>query len=123
MPIILNKTGIVCKLEDKIKYGKHVFLLDYDDSDLLRLLCDGLQERGISDVEIWHCIQRTFDCDIAKHISRDEMKAVLEIYSLYDFSDKVSVISDAVQYGTLFNYLRNGVLTKKELTEALLYKI
>ena len=42
---------------------------------------------------------------------------------MYDFSDKVSIISDTDQYGCLFNYVKTGILTKQEMVDALLYKI
>ena len=51
------------------------------------------------------------------------MDEILNFYRMYDFSDKITVISDSDQFGSLINYVKTGILTKQEMVDALLYKI
>ena len=56
-------------------------------------------------------------------ISDDEMHDILRYYQLYEFTDKMIVISDNPQYPSMFNYIQQGLLTEYELVDARLYKI
>ena len=117
----VSKPEIICKLEEMINNGKRVLVFDCDDEMLLRLSCEYLEDRDISKCEIWYCMKGVENCS-ARLITRKQMDDVLKIYRMYDFSDKVSVISNSIQYGSMFNYVKNGILSKKEMVEALLYK-
>lgn len=115
-----GKSEIVCALEQKIKEGKRIFLLDQHDAKLLGLLCKGLKEHDLLDAEVWHCMDEASGYCRVQRISRKEMDEVREMYLMYDFSDRVSIISNPAQYGSLFNYLENGVITAEDMMEALL---
>lgn len=117
---MVSKTEIVCELEQKISEGKRIFLLNQYDEKLLGLLCKGIKEHDLWDAEVWHCMDDASGYYQAQRISRKEMDEVREMYFMYDFSDRVSVISDTSQYGSLFNYLENGVITIEDMMEALL---
>lgn len=56
-------------------------------------------------------------------ISSSEMLDILRLYQLYEFTDKIIVISDDCQYPNMFNYIQQGILSEDELVDALLYKI
>lgn len=56
-------------------------------------------------------------------ISSDEMRDILRLYQMYEFTDKIIVISDNYQYPNMFNYIRQGILTEDELVDALFNKI
>ena len=54
-------------------------------------------------------------------ISSEEEAAALEIYRMYEFSDKFHLLSDDdTNYGCIHNYVRSGVLTEEEAYEAML---
>ncbi|MBQ3797423.1 MAG: hypothetical protein II842_14320 [Butyrivibrio sp.] len=40
-------------------------------------------------------------------------------YYLYEYTDELSVIKDSLQYPSMLNYVKTGLLTKEELIEAL----
>ena len=51
------------------------------------------------------------------------MRDILRLYQMYEFTDKIIVISDNYQYPNMFNYIRQGILTEDELVDALFNKI
>ena len=109
-------------LEKKIKNGSHVLLMNSDDADILKYICAAVKKRKLSNVEVWHCMQECKEI-YARYISAEDMSEIMQMYRLYDFSDKVIALTDSVQYGTLLNYVSTGTLTKEEVAEALLYKL
>ena len=123
MPVIVYKSEAVCRLNNSINEGKKVLIFDDDDSDILHLIYDGLKYKEITNVEIWHSIEEASDYKYSTYIMWKEMDEILEIYNMYDFSDNVIVVSNSNQYGSLFNYVKTGILTKQEMVDALLCKI
>lgn len=117
------KSKLICKMEELLSARKRVILLATYDKKILDYVEEILNNRLMENVEIWHCINDVEQGSRLRRISAEEMKDVLEIYRIYDFSDKVIFISDSEQYGNLFNYVNNGILTTEEMVEALLYKI
>lgn len=49
------------------------------------------------------------------------MDEFLKLYNMYEFSNRVQLISLSSQYASMFNYLSSGILTEDEFIEALLY--
>ncbi len=45
---------------------------------------------------------------------------VMNLYRMYEFSDKIIVFSEDSQYGSIWNYVRKGFLTAEEAIDALL---
>lgn len=45
---------------------------------------------------------------------------LVSLYYTYEFSDRFKVIARSSQYGGLFNYIDNGILTKQEVFELIL---
>ena len=118
MPAIINKSNALYRLDNAISHGRRVFVFDCNDLELLSILREELVNRNISDMEIWQNIEYASD-----HVLRSDMDEVIEMYRMYDFSDKVFVISDSEQFGSMFNYVKSGILSKEEMVDALLCKI
>lgn len=57
---------------------------------------------------------------IGKLFSNEEELAIKRIYLMYEFSDKVRLLEDSSQYGSLYNYVENGLLTPEEAWRAAL---
>ncbi len=110
-------TDTVHKLEEKINSGTRVILFDCEDTELLYLISEKIKN---SKTEIWHSTDGALVNEYLTAIKRKEMDELLEMRSLYDFSDRVSVVSDSVRYGSLFNYVKTGILTKEEMAEAVI---
>lgn len=121
MPIITNNE--VCSLYELISQGFKIILFDSDDSVLLASISSILNAQDMVKVKIWHSIETFLDSNCIVLISRKQLDNVLQLYRLYDFSDRVITVSDNFQYGSLYNYMKTGIITKEEMIEALLYKI
>lgn len=119
----MNDTEIRNMLHTSIYTGKIVVLFDHNGIDIMQLLCKELVSRKTPNVEIWQSIGEELNAELSKYVSKEIIDKAIDIYRMYDFSDKVFVISDSDQYGSMFNYLKTGILTKQEMVDALLYKI
>ncbi len=50
-----------------------------------------------------------------------DMADFLRFYKMYEFSDRICVLEETKQYGSLLNYLKTGLLSQEEYSEALLH--
>lgn len=123
MPVIVNKSEALNRLETMINNGIKVLLVDYPDAEIVVLLLTALKNRNLTMVQIWNYVEEVPKDKQLIYIPQKDMNEVLEMYRMYEFSDKVTVISDTSQYGSLFNYIKTGILTKEEMVDALLYKL
>lgn len=57
-----------------------------------------------------------------KAIIKDITEEVKNQYYLYEYSDKIQVITNNPQYPSMFNYIKTGLLTEAEMREALFHK-
>ena len=53
-------------------------------------------------------------------ISDEEYCTIEEMYYMYEFSDRIHLLADSTQYGSLDNYILNGILTEEEAFSALM---
>lgn len=56
------------------------------------------------------------DADV---FSQEEMDYIKTLYLLYEFSDKVRMCGEHVQFGGLHNYVSSGILTEEEVRRVL----
>ncbi len=118
----MNKTEMISSLENVIIKDK-VIVFDHDDIELFSILCDGLRDRKTDNIVVWQSIEESFNREYFTYVTQQKLDEILEVYHMYDFSDKVFVVSDPNQYGSLLNYLKTGILTKQEMVDSLLYNI
>ncbi len=118
-----KESQIIHRLEKRINAGIRVFIMDTSDHELTVLLCRKLKKQNIHDVEIWQCFEKECEDSHLIYISEKEMDDILGLYRLYDFSDRLYVITDPTQYGSMYNFVITGLLTKDEMADALLYKL
>lgn len=57
-----------------------------------------------------------------KAVIRDLNDEEKNLYYLYEYSDKIQVITSNPQYPSMLNYIKTGILTEAEMIEALFYK-
>lgn len=112
---------ILCEI-NRIVNTKVLIIIDHVKDDYLENFLFDLQFKKCDDIEVWHNNLQFPNNEIVKFVSSEELDEVLELYWLYDFSDKIIVLSDTERYGTLFNYIRTKIITPKELAEILLLK-
>ncbi len=53
-------------------------------------------------------------------ISYEEYCDIEELYYMYEFSNRIHLLADTAQYGSLGNYISSGLLKEKEIFTALL---
>jgi hypothetical protein len=115
-------TDVLCSLEYKIKNGKNIFVFFMEDKDFLSHLCDE-SKKIRHDIEIWQSIEKNLNDSCVKYVSDSFIQKVIEVHNLYDFSDKISIVTRCNQYGSIMNYVKNGILTKNEMIDALLFGV
>lgn len=55
-----------------------------------------------------------------RKISFEEYSNIEELYYMYEFSDRIHLLVDNDQYGSLRNYISGGLMTEEETVAALL---
>ncbi len=53
-------------------------------------------------------------------LTAEEQESVLELYEMYDFSDRFYVLSNDLQHGVLLNYVKTGIMTQEDVFQVLL---
>ena len=109
-------------LETLISNGVQILVIDQDDEKLISLIRERIHSRNANTIEVWHCIEERIPFSGERLLTKKQMERVLELYHLYDFSDKVTVLSSNVQYASMVNYVKTGLLTMEGMVEALLGK-
>ena len=54
------------------------------------------------------------------YFREDEMADVKRLYFMYEFSDRIRLLEESIQYGGLSNYVKLGILTEDEAEKAAL---
>lgn len=109
-------------ISDTLRSGDHLILYCNDDKLLLEFLLEYIQIKSPK-TKVLHCIENIAERGCAQYLNRNMMQDILSLYRLYEFSDKAVTVFDTDQYGSLFNFVKTGILTKQEMVDALLYKI
>ena len=55
-----------------------------------------------------------------RHIAEKEAGDILEIYYLYEFSNRIVIVAQDQIFGSLVNYVDTGLLTREEMVAAVL---
>lgn len=53
-------------------------------------------------------------------ISDEQYRSIEKLYYTYEFSDRIQLLTDSSQYGSLNNYVLSGLLTEEEALAALM---
>ncbi len=112
--------SIIAMLESALNKKNRIIIFDVEECESIFL--EIVKSVDPTCTEIWHSMQIESENDSVKYLRPEYLKEILNIYRLYDFSDKVTIISENSQYGSLFNYVKNGILTVEEMAEAILFK-
>lgn len=113
----------LARLKQGIKDKKNILIINTLDDEIINIILSKLDNHALDNIEIWHKFSHIAGDEHLVCVPEDEMTDVIGLYGLYEFSDKVSVISESTQYGSLYNYVKIGLLTKEEMVDALLYEI
>ena len=119
------RNAFINELERMLHQYTKIFLYCSNDFCGLRLFCAELEKREIKDFMVLYHMDSNYN-NMNKNtmgIAYDEFHELLKFYKSYDFSDKIVLVSENAQYGSLFNLVKTGILSKQEMVEALLYEI
>lgn len=95
------------KLHDRQLTGAFYDEDNFKETDKRVLILSESEEKCVGNIE-WH------------YISESETREILEIYYLYEFSNRIAVVAREQTFGSLWDYVATGLLTRKELVAALL---
>jgi hypothetical protein len=110
------------QIENLINSHKAVIVCNGADSrDIVTAFAAALKESK-SEVIVVTDEETETDASIMK-VSKDFMSALLEYYYLYEFTDKIIIISDYCFCPNIKNYISSGILTADELVKSILYKV
>lgn len=99
--------------------NQHVLIFDSMDEKALQFLSNQISHRTTL-VEILGNVKNDTFSNYT-YISKEELQQIFDLYRTYEFTDKITVISDTNQYGSIFDFYKNGILTEEEVLAALLH--
>lgn len=116
--------ALLLQLENWLDAYDRIFLIPGEDGKI-EAFASGLLHAGagkagehkvlvLSAAPIEACAGFTY-----KQIAGKEQEQLLQLYHMYEFSDRFSVISAESTYGSLFNLVEAGLLAMEEAAEAL----
>lgn len=117
------ETEIVARLQRYLNKEDMVILIDTDGSNpLTEILCRSeIPEKSWKRAVILSAAN--FPRKPGRHsyqtVSEKEMNMLLKLYRLYEASDKLFLLSDSKNYGSIWNYVNSGLISEEEMLEAL----
>lgn len=115
---------IVKELERYLEDEDLVILVDIPGANpMMEMLC---KSEALSNTSKNVAILSTVNCPVksGRHIYRvlteTEMRTLLEIYRSYESSDRLILLTDSRNFGSLWNYTSNGLISSEEMFQAML---
>ena len=121
MSTIENKSENLPLLERIIKKEMKIIVVDSSQYDIFMKLHSAINEKDLKDFEIWHCFDSIPNSPGIIQVSVQEMCKIMELYRLFDFSDRIIVVSPSIQYGSIYNFMQIELLSENEMVNALLH--
>lgn len=120
-----RQDNFVCKIEKAIEKYEKIFLFNGHDKYIAALaeafcknmLCKNLTKKILIMGNIDYSDMDTIN---SQKLSETEYNKIYELYSTYEFSDKIQFMTETSQYANLQNYVKTGLLTQSEMYDALL---
>lgn len=101
-----DRVVVAKKVTDGVRRALVKFVSERTDKRILLIYADGTKEE--------------YTALSSRHVSQEEPDEYIKLYRMYSFSDKIYVLDDGKQFGTLQNFVDTGILTEEEAVEALL---
>ena len=121
MEVEVYNNSIVNELEALINEKNWIILFNIDNIALNRAVLAELGSRRMKNYKIWARDDiPEFHENVDRFLTSEEMNKILELFYLYDFSDKVRLITETKNQPTLLNFLNNGLLSENEVASILL---
>ena len=108
------------ELKRLIDTPQKIILYSNPDPGIVNRILEIEKDKNSLRIEIWHTDEEIGNAFPFRYITKEVMKEIVENYRMYDFSDRVRLVSDSIQYGELFNYVKTGVLSVGDMVNALM---
>lgn len=105
------------KLEGTLKDNRRVILIasDFSKTEEALAILDGYK-----DIKVLCAVPGCAKFSNVQEISAKQEKELLDLYHMYEFSDKSLVLENGEQYGSMLNYVEGGLISFDEALKALI---
>lgn len=113
------------ELQSIIEIYDKVILISYEEKAVIDIMTKFERSNAMKHTKKQIVILSTVEWDgtsnlTYKKITPEESSALLNLYYMYEFSDKFQVLSSQNNFGTLINFYNTGLLNLEEAFEAIL---
>lgn len=117
----LKKQELIKDLQNKILYyDKILFIFD----EIQEIVCSFNKCQRKLSKKIFLLSKNAVNSDLAgtncTQIEGKDSEILRHLYHTYEFSNKFTMLSADSNFGTIWNYVKTGILTSKEVLSALL---
>ena len=112
---------MIDEINEDLKYYDLVFLID--DESVAKQFCGSeifTESKKYIKIYLPYMLDVKNPMAIFRSLSNEEREDILNLYFLYEFSDRFILLSESSCYGGLFNYVEAGWLTLNEVFNAFL---
>ncbi|MDE7477671.1 MAG: hypothetical protein K2M91_06945 [Lachnospiraceae bacterium] len=118
----MKEQELIQKLQNAITVYDRILLLENDEQELLDLLYICSKKRIRKKILL---LLGSMTCNLADDIDwmwldEEDCAALKRLYYTYEFSDKFKILSLDINFGTILNYVRTGLLSVEETVVSLL---
>lgn len=118
------KNSLIKEIEKNIEQYDRILIFDSNSKNIEELLKQFLKSKALHNTDkkvLIYGYSENVRKEQYRVITRSEYNDIIDLYYLYEFSDKIKVISDSAQYASMLNYLSNDIISQEEYFEALLH--
>lgn len=94
-----------------VRFYNMIIEKEYDDIFIMYTICYNQKDRGLNNSN---------DRIMVKQISMSDYDNIMNIYYMYEFTNKVQIIAENSPYPSIWNYFKTGLMTEKQIFEVLL---
>ena len=99
-----------------------MILYDLVNDNILRILCKIVEDTH-GRIEVWMPRRDSGSYKHIRSVSQNDFEKIVNLYYMYEFTDKLCVLLEDPIYPHMMNYVLQGIITEEELVEALMYKL
>ena len=118
----VSKTSIINDLESELCIYDKIIIVDKENELAFKIIKYIAEHGGINRIKLFLLKENKFlNKNLYRILTKSEMTTILAVYRMYEFSNRVTIISENDTYGHLFNYVETGILTEEEAIKQWLY--
>lgn len=118
----MEKKHIISQIEKIFDEYTVIVCKSNKNERFLRRIVNLIKKRGLKVKILVEC-DSCFDIPEIMKISHEVFDYIVNLYNMYEFTNKIIVFSDETMYPSTINYFSQGILSENEIIEALLYNV